>query len=130
MVPPRPTVLVVDDDDDLRESLGEGLMEEGFAVHLAADGQQAVEWLHEAADAPCVILLDLWMPTMDGREFLRLRDTDPKLLRVPVLVHTAESNCRDLAQRHRRVAVLSKPVSLEGLLAAVGACGRPAVAVH
>lgn len=123
MSPPRRSVLVVDDDEDLRELVGEALVDKGIAVHFAANGRQAIEWLRRHEESPCVILLDLRMPVMDGREFLRVRDSDPVLSRVPVLVSTSEPNCGDLARHHHLAGFLPKPVALDELSVAIDACG-------
>jgi CheY-like chemotaxis protein len=105
--------------------VGEALAEKGIGVHFAENGRQAIEWLHGEHNAPWAVLLDLRMPVMDGREFLRLRDSDPVLLRVPVLVSTSEANCSDLARHHGLVGFLPKPVAADELSLAIDACGRP-----
>ena len=63
-------VLVVDDNDMARELLIEVLQAGGYTTAEAADGRQALDYLHDHADRPHLILLDLMMPVMDGWEFL------------------------------------------------------------
>ena len=79
-------VLLVDDDQDIRESLSELLDASGFAVLQAENGQIALDVLKTTPRFPCVVLLDLSMPVLDGREFLRRRASDPILRDIPVVV--------------------------------------------
>ena len=72
--PPR-TILVVDDDEAVRVSVGTLLEEEGYAVVTAADGRDALARLQEN-NGICLILLDLAMPVMDGWEFLAQREAN------------------------------------------------------
>jgi CheY-like chemotaxis protein len=116
-VMPKGTVLVVDDDDELRESICESLADEGYEVVGASHGGEALRYLR-SAPAPRVILLDLMMPVMNGWQFREEQRKDPALARIPVVVLTADRSARrdaievdDLVQ---------KPVSLERLLSVVG----------
>ena len=79
-------VLLVDDDQDIRETLSELLDACGYAVLQAENGQMALDVLKTTPRFPCVVLLDLSMPVLDGREFLRLRESDPILRDIPVVV--------------------------------------------
>jgi len=106
-------VLVVDDDTNLREGLCDILVEEGYLVDGAKDGADALEHLHDFA-LPDVVLLDLWMPGMDGYEFLERRQQDELLKDVPVIVISATP---DPARLHfPLVATMDKPVNLTALL--------------
>ena len=89
----RCPVLLVDDDEAIREALTELLVCEGFAVHPAQNGKEALDWLHRNG-GPCVVVLDLMMPVMDGRTFLGIRRADPSLSKIPVLVATATRAAR------------------------------------
>jgi CheY-like chemotaxis protein len=109
---------VVDDDADIREALAEVLTCEGFPVHVAHNGKQALEWL-EQNSGRCVVLLDLMMPVMDGRTFLRIRSADPSLSKVPVLVISADAGCRELTKTHAASGVFPKPLALDRLIAAI-----------
>jgi CheY-like chemotaxis protein len=80
----RGTVLVVDDDADLRDVVVEALHARGYAVLSAENGADALKVIE--AIAPSVILLDLSMPTLDGRGFLALRAQRPDLAAIPVIV--------------------------------------------
>jgi CheY-like chemotaxis protein len=114
-------VLLVDDDDAIREALTEILVCEGFPVHPAHNGREALEWLQKNG-GPCVVLLDLMMPVMDGRTFLGIRSADPLLSKIPVLVVTADGCCADVAQTHAVAGVLPKPIAVDGLIGAIEKC--------
>ncbi|HEY3352798.1 MAG TPA: response regulator [Polyangia bacterium] len=109
-------VLVVDDEDDIREVLRLALEAEGYRVETAAHGREALARLAAGA-RPCLILLDLMMPVMDGFEFLAARARDPVAAAIPVLVVSAFA---DRAAAVTGVAgILKKPVDLDVLLAQV-----------
>jgi CheY-like chemotaxis protein len=110
------TVFVVEDDVDTRDMMGRFLELEGFTVEVAANGKQALERLN-AGMHPCVILLDLMMPVMDGWQFRSQQIRDAALASIPVIVVSAAGKERmgDIEAN----AYLSKPVDLEQLLAEV-----------
>lgn len=108
-------VLVVDDDDDVRTALAEVLADLSFVPQEASNGDEALRQLLDGAPEPCVILLDLMMPVMDGYEFRARQAADAKLSRIPVVVLTAHANVGAEAERLKAAAVLRKPVSLEQL---------------
>ncbi|MCY1041073.1 response regulator [Corallococcus sp. bb12-1] len=112
--PIRP-VLVVEDDDDVRAAIAEILEGEGYEVAVAANGHEALEELVHLA-APCLILLDLRMPVLDGAGFLRnLRSDWPQLKSVPVLVLTAV----DTEPPPDTQGLLRKPIIPDELVAIV-----------
>lgn len=105
-----PSVLVVDDDQDIRESLAQILTEEGFDVTSACNGAEALEEI--ARKTPDVMLLDLMMPVLNGWEVLealRKRGTHPKL---PVVVLSA-------LEAEGAVDYIQKPIRLPKLLALI-----------
>src|SRR5687768_12022480 len=68
----RPLVLIVDDDPNILDFLSIALDDEGFEVHTAAQGAEGIDWLERHPERqPAVIILDLWMPVMDGYAFLK-----------------------------------------------------------
>jgi CheY-like chemotaxis protein len=79
------TVLVVDDDSDLRESLGDLLRGEGYAVTLASNGREALDLL-PGLRRPCAVVLDIAMPVMSGIEFYRAMSQVPALADIPVAI--------------------------------------------
>ncbi|MFZ1947074.1 MAG: PAS domain S-box protein [bacterium] len=84
---PAPKVLVVDDDEPSREALALHLEMVGFDVHSAADGKAALEVFEQWG--PDVILMDLWMPEMDGLEAMRRIKASPRGAVTPILAVTA-----------------------------------------
>jgi CheY-like chemotaxis protein len=82
-------ILVVDDDQDIRDSLREVLEDEGYQVACVANGREALDYLKTASPRPCVILLDLMMPVMDGWQFRREQKQDPAIADIPLVVITA-----------------------------------------
>lgn len=109
----RRTVMVVDDDDAIREALRDVLTDEGYEVICAADGRQALERLR-AESHPSAILLDLWMPVMDGWKLLDVLSADSRFSGIPLVVFTA---ARDQRTRDLPVAeVLTKPVQLQQVI--------------
>ena len=111
-----PTVLVVDDDVAIRTVTAEWLMFYGYAAVLAANGAEALDRMRD--QTPCLVILDLHMPVMDGWEFLRRQKSDPTLAQVPVICVTGfygeTSPLKDLG-----ILCLEKPVDLDRLLQAV-----------
>jgi CheY-like chemotaxis protein len=81
-------VLLVDDDADIREALGECLRDSGYEVHAAENGRVAVEIL-QAGLRPEVILLDLMMPVMNGFDFLEARRRQPDWQQMRVIIVSA-----------------------------------------
>jgi CheY-like chemotaxis protein len=108
------TVLVVDDDPDIRETLSELLDANGYEVLEAENGQIALDVLKSTPRFPCVVLLDLSMPVLDGREFLRRRASDPILRSIPVVVVSGSNQPADPIEGID--GYLRKPVKFERLI--------------
>jgi CheY-like chemotaxis protein len=106
-------VFVVEDDVDTRDMLGKFLELEGFQVEVASNGKQALDRL-AAGVHPCVILLDLMMPVMDGWQFRREQARHREIAEIPVIVVSAAG--RERMTEIDANAYLSKPVDLEQLL--------------
>jgi len=111
------SILLVDDDADIRLMLREFLTAAGFLVHLAREGQHALHLL-DKIDPPDLILLDYKMPVMDGKQFLAMMRSNPRLQTIPVVILSAAT--REWSGAHLEVEeVLTKPVELEVLLETV-----------
>jgi len=119
MAGPYRSILVVDDDADIRMVLTELLTDEDFSVHAAQNGREALEWLDHSGALPAAIILDLSMPIMDGRAFLSVRRSDPELAKVPVLVVSAETDSFDPSGRQEISAFIHKPFVVENLLTTI-----------
>lgn len=116
-------VLVVDDDDAIRDGLLELLDEGGFRAVGARNGAEALELLRRLTPRPSLVLLDLMMPVMDGTTFLREQRRDADLARIPVVVMSAFPNARATA-RDLATDFLPKPLSFDRILALAAAhCG-------
>jgi|SRR5687768_2166241 CheY-like chemotaxis protein len=109
-------ILVVDDDDAIRLVISTLLAEEGYLVTEAANGQAALTQLQTSTPLPCVIILDLMMPIMSGWEFLRIRQTDPVVQRIPVVAISASRAVADSVATLNVQEALAKPIDLEHLL--------------
>jgi two-component system, chemotaxis family, chemotaxis protein CheY len=116
MTQPPARVLVVDDNEALRENLAEALTLEGYDPTVAADGSAALRLLSEAEFD--VVLLDLAMPGIDGRAVLGQIRADPRLTGLPVIITTGHSGPRAKAGVPAD-AFLLKPFGVRELLAAL-----------
>ncbi|HXU05600.1 MAG TPA: response regulator [Polyangia bacterium] len=85
----RPLVLVIDDDEGIREGIVDLLEEEGFAAVGAANGLEALNFLAESKRKPSLILLDLMMPVLDGWTFCKVRQGISMLMDIPVVAISA-----------------------------------------
>jgi CheY-like chemotaxis protein len=110
------SVLVVEDDRDVREAIAEVLKDSEYHPVSACNGVEALQRLREAPTMPCVILLDMMMPMMDGYEFRAVQESDPSLRDIPVVVLSAHADARTAAMRMNVAGYLKKPVELETLL--------------
>lgn len=113
--PVWPRVLVVEDNDDLRELVKTWLEAHDFEVAEACNGAEALAWL-EAGHRPAVILLDLMMPVMDGREVLERLGANEELSSIPVVVMSACAR-DEVPVKH----FLPKPIGWDTLTALVNA---------
>jgi CheY-like chemotaxis protein len=112
------TILVVDDDEDIRETLAIVLEATGHTVAGARDGAEALHWL-STHDRPSLILLDLMLPVMDAEEFVERVRADDALAEIPIVVMSGDAQGKEKAQRLAARAYLVKPVELEELEAVV-----------
>lgn len=118
MSPVPNLVLVVDDDPDIREAVQDILSFEGYEVVQADNGREALELLsRETPVRPCIVLLDLMMPVMDGEELVGHLQKVPALAELPVILVTASG--RGMFPGIK--AIIKKPFEMDELLAAVAA---------
>src|ERR1041385_7268997 len=107
-------ILVVDDEPMVRETLGQMLSDEGYVVDMAVDGEEALACVKAAR--PDVILLDLMMPGMNGRQFLQALRNDPAYEHVPVLIMTAVHGLEVNLASIGASEVVEKPFDADDLL--------------
>jgi CheY-like chemotaxis protein len=108
-------ILVIEDDDCIRDALEELFESEGYSVAVAENGSVGLTALEEAK--PCVVLLDLMMPVLDGRGFLRALEESPdkELASTPIVLITAAGEKG--ASGCKVSEVLTKPIDIEKLIA-------------
>lgn len=117
--PRPPTVLLIEDDDSTREAYAELIREVlHYDVAEAADGREGLERLR-AGLQPALILLDLWMPTMDGFAFRRAHRADPTLAQCPVLICSASGSDPAAGLELDAAVCLQKPTDPHVLLAVI-----------
>jgi two-component system response regulator CpxR len=115
-------VLVVDDDEDIRDSLQFVLESAGYQVATATDGRDALGKLH-AGMSPRLVVLDVSMPVMTGPELLAAMQRDVRLARVPVCVMSG--NLAALGSAPPGALVLQKPIQVDRLLDFLGKLAPP-----
>ncbi len=108
-------LMLVEDDDLIREVFTALLEGQGYAVRGAGDGQDALDQLR-AGPVPDCILLDLRMPRMDGRQFRARQRAHPRWASIPVLVLSSEPKVAEEAASLGVAGFLQKPVEPEALL--------------
>lgn len=113
------TVLIVEDDQDVRESIEEVLTLNGYQTLCAENGKEALDRARLSAKKPCVILLDVMMPVMDGWQFRAIQRSDAELGQIPVVVLTAHANAKEAATKMETAGWLRKPVAMRDLLSMV-----------
>jgi CheY-like chemotaxis protein len=111
-------ILIVDDDEDIRETLIEVVQDSGYEAVGAAHGRDALDRLRDGGPRPCVILLDLMMPVMDGWQFREAQRNDPELAGIPVVVISAYRH-RPSVTELDAAEYLNKPVQVDSLIEAL-----------
>jgi CheY-like chemotaxis protein len=112
------TILLVEDDADVREALADVLQDAGYDVARAADGAEGIRALR-AGLRPAAIVLDLMMPVMDGFQFRAEQRSDPDLARIPVILVSADRALDRDASAMGVAARLAKPAQVDDLLATI-----------
>lgn len=125
-----PTILVVEDDDDLRDNICEILRTEGYAVITADNGLHALEILvrSKPAELPACIVLDLMMPMMHGKTFIEIlqRERPDDLAQIPLIIATAAGRAALPVTLPPRAQILKKPMRIDDLIAAIARHAQPA----
>jgi two-component system, chemotaxis family, chemotaxis protein CheY len=120
----RRTVLLVEDDDDVREAVEQILTQEGFHVVAAPDGGVALDVLTRGDHRFCTIILDVLMPGVDGAEFLARAREQLRQRTIPVLLFSASRLPAHLREDPHVKDLIPKPVEIEVLLEKIRAhCG-------
>ncbi len=109
------SVLIVEDCEDLRELEASLLESSGYIVNCASNGKEALELL-EKIDRPCLVLLDLMMPVMNGHQFLNEVKNNQKLAPIPILIVSAVADQKDTSGA---VDFVKKPFDVNHLLGKV-----------
>jgi CheY-like chemotaxis protein len=113
-------VLVIDDDQDVRETTADAVQATGRQALTARDGGEALALLDAPNfPRPCVILCDWWMSPMDGAEFLRRLMARPDAAHFSVVVVTGSIPAEDGASMRGVVGILPKPFEFEDLVQAL-----------
>lgn len=106
------SILVVEDDDDIRNAIVDLLESEGYSAESAINGKEALEKLNQI-EKPCLVLLDMMMPIMNGRQFLDVVMKDSRLAPIPILIVSAIA---DKANTEGSVGFLKKPIDIDVVL--------------
>ena len=107
------SVLLVEDDDFIRQEIKEALQDEGYKVESAAHGKEALAILAKGSK-PSIVLLDLMMPVMNGWEFLKAFKKDEAYSGIPVVILSAFAD-RATIIGGDAISVLRKPINLDAL---------------
>ncbi len=129
----KDSVLIIDDDADTRSLLSEVLESDGYKTRTVANGEDALNWLREHAQKPCLILLDMVMSKVNGDEFLeKIRsEFSGALQNLHIVIMSASSNLDKIPVTAPVIGKIRKPFELGDLLLVVERhCGatRPACA--
>jgi CheY-like chemotaxis protein len=112
-------ILVIDDETEIRFLISELLIDEGYTAAQAANGRDALIYLQTAHPLPCLILLDMMMPIMNGWDFLHARQRDRVVQAIPVVLISAYPALAEAAAPLGVQGSLDKPLNLDRLLATV-----------
>jgi CheY-like chemotaxis protein len=131
------TILICDDDEDDRSLTQQALQDAHISndLRFVEDGEELLDYLHQrgsfagetgAAPRPGLILLDLNMPNMDGREALQIIKGDATLLDIPIVVLTTSGSDADVIRSYQLGvnSFITKPVTFTGLVDAMNVLGR------
>ncbi|MGE0547163.1 MAG: response regulator [Kofleriaceae bacterium] len=114
---PRKVVVIVDDEPGVCELLQDVFEDHGYGVRVATDGEQALRLLSQLSSPPCVVILDLIMPVIDGVAVYRAMQADPVLSKVAIVITTS-----DPSRAPHGALIMKKPVNLALLIDTVSKC--------
>jgi two-component system chemotaxis response regulator CheY len=114
----KKTILIIDDEGDLRDALGDALETEGFEVISAHNGQDGIMKLRSRPWVD-LILLDLEMPVSNGFEFKERQEQDPQLSKIPVIIFSGHKPDLDTLMRMKARDYFIKPMKTEALVASI-----------
>jgi CheY-like chemotaxis protein len=114
-LPAVKTILIVDDELDVREALAGALEVNGYTIITAANGEEALKALAKV-QKPDLVFLDLMMPVMDGFEFMKARNLIPGIMAVPIIVISAGRVIDSKIAGFSAEGYLEKPIDLTKLL--------------
>ena len=112
-------ILIVEDDEAICRNLQELLELDGYTVDKAFHGREALDRLKASPVLPSLIILDLMMPVMDGFEFRKEQELDPRFSKIPVVVITAGGNIESKTMKIGARAFLRKPFDIDNVLKTV-----------
>lgn len=125
LTPTPKTILVIEDDLDVRDEIVGALERAGYHVVTASNGLEALDWLSRQPVMPALVLLDWMMPVLDGMGFLNRQASNPRLASIPVVVVSAVARVARIP-RLCVAEVVAKPVRLKTLVEVVDRmCGFP-----
>ena len=110
-----PSILIIDDDPSILETVADALADEGYTVRTASNGAEGIEAIDHGM--PALVLLDMRMPVMDGWGFARA--LQERGIRLPLLVMTAAQDAQRWSREVGAVGTIAKPFGLDDLLGAV-----------
>jgi CheY-like chemotaxis protein len=123
------SILIVEDDTDIRESIEELLRSEGYSVFTAANGKEALETLEKSIEQPCLCFLDLMMPVCSGWQLLELlkqkRYTHLSTMPIYVISAAGENSMKAASEQTQVSGLVRKPVDIEDFLGIVQAHCTP-----
>ncbi|HEY7327773.1 MAG TPA: response regulator [Gemmataceae bacterium] len=111
------SILLVEDDEIVRRAIQMVLEWEGYQVQCAGNGQEALDLLRAGGKQPCLILLDVMMPVLDGEQFRQEQLRDPSIASIPVIVVSAANFAEAVSADHH----VHKPFEVQELLDAIHA---------
>src|SRR5687768_5316837 len=106
------SIMIVDDDANIRDLLALIVEDDGYATQVARDGSEAMDRL-KTGSPPALILLDLMMPRLDGAGFLKALKSDPRLAAIPVVVLSGDDVNRDRLRQLGANGLLVKPLEID-----------------